>query len=72
MQTNYGTGRRKTATARVFLKSGSGQITVNGKPLDNPVGLDWQGTSLLVVDSRAKQLFSITPDAKLAPVKLGN
>ena len=45
---------------------------VSGKPLDNPVGLDWQGTNLLVVDSRAKQLFSITPDAKLAPVKLGN
>jgi len=44
---------------------------VSGKPLDNPVGLDWRGTSLLVVDSRAKQLFSITPDAKLAPVKLG-
>ncbi len=34
MQT-YGTGRRKTATARVFLKSGSGEIEVNGRPLDN-------------------------------------
>lgn len=31
---NYGTGRRKTAVARVFLKPGSGKITVNGKPLD--------------------------------------
>lgn len=31
---NYGTGRRKMSTARVFLKSGSGQITVNNKPLD--------------------------------------
>lgn len=30
----YGTGRRKTSTARVFLKSGSGQITVNKRPLD--------------------------------------
>jgi len=30
----YGTGRRKTSTARVFLKQGSGQITVNNKPLD--------------------------------------
>ena len=29
---NYGTGRRKSAVARVFLKSGSGQIVVNGKP----------------------------------------
>lgn len=30
----YGTGRRKTSTARVFLKTGSGQITVNKRPLD--------------------------------------
>ena len=30
----YGTGRRKTAVARVFLKQGSGKIVVNGKPLD--------------------------------------
>jgi small subunit ribosomal protein S9 len=30
----YGTGRRKTSTARVFLKSGSGDITVNNRPLD--------------------------------------
>src|SRR3978361_332899 len=29
---NYGTGRRKSAVARVFIKSGSGQIIVNGKP----------------------------------------
>lgn len=31
---NYGTGRRKTAVARVFIKKGSGKIEVNGKPLD--------------------------------------
>ena len=31
---NYGTGRRKTAVARVFIKPGSGKITVNGKPVD--------------------------------------
>ena len=30
----YGTGRRKTSTARVFLKPGTGDITVNDKPLD--------------------------------------
>ncbi|HMX15368.1 MAG TPA: 30S ribosomal protein S9 [Rhodocyclaceae bacterium] len=30
----YGTGRRKTAVARVFLKSGSGKFVVNGKPVD--------------------------------------
>lgn len=31
---NYGTGRRKSSVARVFLKSGSGNIIVNGKPVD--------------------------------------
>jgi small subunit ribosomal protein S9 len=34
VQNNYGTGRRKTAVARVFLKPGKGDITVNGKPVD--------------------------------------
>lgn len=32
--TYYATGRRKTSAARVFLKSGSGKVTVNGKTLD--------------------------------------
>ena len=31
---HYGTGRRKTSTARVFIKPGKGDITVNKKPLD--------------------------------------
>jgi len=37
----YGTGRRKTATARVYLREGSGAITVNGKSLEQyfPFGL---------------------------------
>lgn len=30
----YGTGRRKTAIARVFMKAGSGKFIVNDKPLD--------------------------------------
>jgi small subunit ribosomal protein S9 len=30
----YGTGRRKTSTARVFIKAGTGDIKVNNKPLD--------------------------------------
>jgi len=30
----YGTGRRKSAVARVFLRPGKGQIVVNGKPID--------------------------------------
>jgi len=35
---NYATGRRKSATARVFLATGSGNIMVNGRPLDNFFG----------------------------------
>ena len=31
---NYGTGRRKSSVARVFLKAGSGKIVVNNKPVD--------------------------------------
>jgi small subunit ribosomal protein S9 len=34
----YGTGRRKTATARVFLTKGNGTITVNKRPLDGFFG----------------------------------
>lgn len=33
-----GTGRRKTSTARVFLKRGKGSITINGKSLDDYFG----------------------------------
>lgn len=36
--TNYGTGRRKTATARVYIKSGTGAITVNERSLDEFFG----------------------------------
>ena len=35
---HYGTGRRKTSTARVFLAPGNGTITVNEKPLDSFFG----------------------------------
>ena len=31
---NYGTGRRKSAVARVFIKAGKGDIIVNDKPVD--------------------------------------
>jgi small subunit ribosomal protein S9 len=34
----YGTGRRKTSTARVYLTSGDGSITVNKRPLDGYFG----------------------------------
>ena len=35
---NYGTGRRKSSAARVFIKSGGGNIEVNGRPLDQFFG----------------------------------
>ncbi|SFP97174.1 SSU ribosomal protein S9P [Nitrosomonas cryotolerans] len=34
VQYNYGTGRRKSSVARVFIKPGSGSIIVNSKPID--------------------------------------
>jgi small subunit ribosomal protein S9 len=34
IEINYGTGRRKTSAARVYLKPGNGAIVVNGRPLD--------------------------------------
>jgi small subunit ribosomal protein S9 len=44
--TNYGTGRRKTSTARVHLRPGSGRITVNGRSLDEFFG---RQTSRMIV-----------------------
>ena len=38
VSTNYGTGRRKTSKARVFLKPGKGRILINGRPLDEYFG----------------------------------
>lgn len=43
---NYGTGRRKTSAARVFLAAGSGKITINNKTLDEYFGRE---TSRMVV-----------------------
>ena len=43
---NYGTGRRKSSTARVFLSKGKGNITVNNRPLDEYFGRE---TSRMVV-----------------------
>jgi small subunit ribosomal protein S9 len=34
----YGTGRRKTSTARVYLENGGGNVTVNQRPLDEYFG----------------------------------
>ena len=45
-QQNYGTGRRKSSTARVFLRSGSGKIVVTGRPVDEFFGRE---TSRMIV-----------------------
>lgn len=38
VEQNYGTGRRKTSAARVFLKAGNGAIVINGKPIEQYFG----------------------------------
>ena len=43
---NYGTGRRKSAVARVFLKAGAGNIVVNGKPASEYFGRE---TALMII-----------------------
>jgi small subunit ribosomal protein S9 len=43
---NYGTGRRKSSVARVFIKKGSGKITVNGKDVEQYFG---RQTSIMIV-----------------------
>lgn len=47
LEQNYGTGRRKTATARVFLRKGTGLIQVNGRTLENYFGRE---TARMVVN----------------------
>jgi small subunit ribosomal protein S9 len=37
-ETYYATGRRKSSTARVFMSKGSGEITINKRPLDQYFG----------------------------------
>ncbi|XBC41621.1 MAG: 30S ribosomal protein S9 [Buchnera aphidicola (Kaburagia rhusicola rhusicola)] len=43
---NYGTGRRKSSSARVFLKSGKGEITVNNRSLEKYFGCK---TTLMII-----------------------
>ncbi|MDO5087452.1 MAG: 30S ribosomal protein S9 [Comamonadaceae bacterium] len=54
---NNGTGRRKTSVARVFLKKGSGKITVNGKPIEQFFG---RQTSIMI----AKQPLVLTDNVE--------
>ena len=37
---NYGTGRRKSSVARVYIMPGTGKITINGRDIDDYFGLD--------------------------------
>jgi len=55
-ETYYGTGRRKSSTARVFLSKGKGDITVNSQPLDEYFGRE---TSRMVV----RQPLELTENA---------
>ena len=54
---NNGTGRRKSSVARVFLKKGSGKITVNGKDIAEFFG---RQTSIMI----AKQPLMLTNHAE--------
>ncbi len=62
-QANYGTGRRKTSTARVFLDSGNGRILVNGRPLDEFFGRE---TARMVV----RQPLEVTETLDKVDVKV--
>ena len=52
-QQYYGTGRRKSSTARVFLTRGSGQIVINDRPLDEFFGRE---TSCMIVRQPLEKL----------------
>lgn len=58
----YGTVRRKSSVARVFLQKGTGQITVNGRPVDEFFARE---TSRMVV----RQPLVLTETAKLSTLK---
>ncbi|SJM71287.1 MULTISPECIES: 30S ribosomal protein S9 [Psychrobacter] len=68
MERNYGTGRRKTSTARVFLSKGTGNIVINGKPLDEYFGRE---TSRMVVRQPLELLDSAESYDIYATVKGG-
>lgn len=61
---NYGTGRRKTSTARVFMRPGSGDIVINGRSIDQFFSSDVLKMvvrqPLQVVDKEGVFDFSVT------------
>ena len=60
---NNGTGRRKTSVARVFLKKGTGNITVNGKPIEQFFG---RQTSIMI----ARQPLVLTDNLQSFDIKV--
>ena len=60
---NNGTGRRKSSVARVFLKKGSGKITVNGKPIEQFFG---RQTSIMI----CKQPLVLTDNVEAFDVQV--
>ncbi len=60
---NYGTGRRKSAVARVFIKTGTGEIIVNGKPIADYFSRE---TSLMIV----RQPLELTSHATTFDIKV--
>ena len=60
---NYGTGRRKSSVARVFIKKGTGQIIINGKPVEQYFG---RQTSIMVV----KQPLVLTNNGETFDIKV--
>jgi len=60
---NYGTGRRKSSIARVFLKKGTGLITVNGKTIEEYFG---RQTSIMIV----KQPLFLTNNVEAFDVRV--
>jgi small subunit ribosomal protein S9 len=60
---NYGTGRRKSSVARVFMKKGTGKIIVNGKTVDEYFG---RQTSIMVV----KQPLVLTNNVEAFDIKV--
>jgi small subunit ribosomal protein S9 len=60
---NNGTGRRKSSVARVFMKKGTGKITINGKDIENYFG---RQTSIMI----AKQPLLLTNNAEAFDIKI--
>src|SRR6266702_8967589 len=60
---NYGTGRRKSAVSRVFIKAGKGDIVVNGKPIADYFSRE---TSLMIV----RQPLELTNHAATFDIKV--